>query len=66
MIIVSINGQKREIESGITLAKLVDELGYTDGFAVAINTTFVPISKYSSTTINDGDEIDILSAIQGG
>ena len=66
MISVSINGDKREFSSAMSLEKLLEELGYKEGFAVAINTTFVPISKYSSTIINDGDEIDILSAIQGG
>ena len=36
------------------------------GFAVAVNTTFVPIAKYSETIIKEGDTIDILAPVQGG
>jgi len=66
MITISLNGKITKTKANITIAQLVKELGYSDGFAVAVNTTFVPISKYEQTILKEADTIDILSAIQGG
>ena len=66
MITISVNGDTVETTKDITLDKLLKQLGYIEGFAVAINTTFVSISQYKQTIIKNGDKIDILSAIQGG
>lgn len=67
MITVSINGEIKEIEDGMTLKQLLEMLGYDKGgFAVAINTTFVPVDRYAETIINDKDKIDILAPVQGG
>jgi sulfur carrier protein len=67
MIKVSVNGQMQSIDLNITLKQLLVNLNYTtNSFAVAINTTFVPLDKYNTTIINDGDTIDILAPVQGG
>ena len=67
MIEVSINGEKKQIEADITLQRLLELLGYDrGGFAVAINTTFIPIDRYSKTVIKENDKIDILAPVQGG
>jgi len=67
MIKVSVNGQMQSIDLNITLKQLLVNLNYTtNSFAVAINTTFVPLDKYNITIINDGDTIDILAPVQGG
>ena len=67
MIKVSVNGQIQSIDLNITLKQLLINLNYiTNSFAVAINTTFVPLDKYNTTIINDGDTIDILAPVQGG
>ena len=67
MIKVSVNGQIQSIDLNITLKQLLINLNYTtNSFAVAINTTFVPLDKYNITIINDGDTIDILAPVQGG
>jgi sulfur carrier protein len=67
MIKVSVNGQIQSIDLNITLKQLLVNLNYTtNSFAVAINTTFVPLDKYHTTIINDGDTIDILAPVQGG
>ncbi len=67
MIKVSVNGEIKEIEDGLNIVELIEVLEYkTKGFAVAINTTFVPISEYKSRTIKNGDTIDILAPVQGG
>jgi sulfur carrier protein len=67
MIKVSVNGEIKELESGLNVTQMIEALEYkVKGFAVAINTTFVPIAKYQETTIKEGDKIDILAPVQGG
>jgi sulfur carrier protein len=67
MIRISVNGEIKEVEEGLTITELIKALSYTkEGFAVAINMTFVPIKSYDTTTIKEGDKIDILAPVQGG
>ncbi len=67
MIKISVNGEIKELKENLNVKQLIEVLEYkTKGFAVAINTTFVPIAKYEETIIHDGDTIDILAPVQGG
>jgi len=67
MIQISVNGEIKELEEGLNISQMIDVLNYkTKGFAVAVNTTFVPIAKYEKTIIQEGDTIDILAPVQGG
>lgn len=67
MIKVSVNGEVKELESDLNISEMIEVLEYKiKGFAVAVNTTFVPIAKYNETIIKEGDTIDILAPVQGG
>ncbi len=67
MIKVSVNGEVKELETNLNVSQMIDALEYkVKGFAVAVNTTFVPIAKYNETIIKEGDTIDILAPVQGG
>lgn len=67
MIKVSVNGEVKELEENLNVGQMIEALEYkVKGFAVAVNTTFVPISKYDETIIKEGDTIDILAPVQGG
>jgi len=67
MIKVSVNGEIKEFDKALNVNQMIEALEYKiKGFAVAINTTFVPIAKYNETTIVEGDKIDILAPVQGG
>jgi len=67
MIKVSVNGEIKEIAEGLNVKQLIEALNYKqEGFAVAINTTFVSIKSYEETIINNEDTIDILAPVQGG
>ena len=67
MIKVSVNGEVKEIAEGLNIHQLIEALDYRiKGFAVAVNTTFVPIDRYDKTVVEDGDLIDILAPVQGG
>lgn len=61
-----INGEKREIESKMTLLNLLLLLGATEPYAVAVNHSFVPRNQCDEIILADGDQIEILSPIQGG
>ena len=67
MIKVSVNGELKELETNLNVGQMIEALKYkVKGFAVAVNTTFVPITKYDETIIKEGDTIDILAPVQGG
>ena len=62
-----INGKRQNIDRPATLADVIKALGYEgDFFAVALNRTCVPRTNYAATSVNENDEIEILSPMQGG
>lgn len=61
-----INGKEKQVNAA-TLADVVRALGYEgDFFAVALNRACVPRAHYGATPVNENDEIEILSPMQGG
>lgn len=36
------------------------------GVAVAVNSTVVPRSQWSGRTLSDGDDVELVTAVQGG
>jgi sulfur carrier protein len=64
---ISINGEKKHFDvESMSVQELLEKLDYKEGFAVALNTTFVLNTTYNETMIKDGDELDILAPVQGG
>jgi len=67
MIEVIVNGKRTEISSEMNVKQIIKELNYTqEGFALALNGTFVAIATYENTIIKDNDSIEILAPVQGG
>ena len=67
MIEIIVNGAKQNITSDINIKEMIKELNYTkEGFAVAINESFIAIKSYESTIIQPNDRIEILAPVQGG
>lgn len=62
---ITINGELLTIKSSM-LVDVLQNFGAKPPFAVALNGEFIPQSLHASTTINEGDSIDLLSPIQGG
>ena len=54
------------IVNACTLNDLILELELDGKFAIEINQTIIPRSKYISTNIQPGDAIEIVQAIGGG
>ncbi|KWX00297.1 thiamine biosynthesis protein ThiS [Carbonactinospora thermoautotrophica] len=66
-MIVIVNGEKRELTPGTTVAELVAELTPAEhGVAVAVNGTVVPRGTWESTELHDADRVEVLTAVQGG
>ena len=66
-MIITINGEKKEISANCTIAELLLGLGI-DSRKIAIerNLTLVPRAKYAEAIIHDGDEIEIINFVGGG
>lgn len=66
-MIVVVNGQRREVDPGTTLAQVVDRLTRAPaGVAAAVNDTVVPRGSWSATVLAETDRVEILTAVQGG
>jgi sulfur carrier protein len=62
-----VNGKQQKIGDAATIADVIKSLGYEgDFFAVALNRACVPRKNYAATPVNENDEIEILSPMQGG
>jgi sulfur carrier protein len=67
MMELTVNGEKRELTLGSTVARLVEEVGCgRRGVAVAVNEEVVPRSTWEVTELGEGDRVEILRAAQGG
>ncbi|MEU9124754.1 sulfur carrier protein ThiS [Streptomyces sp. NPDC048506] len=64
---VSVNGEAREIPGGLTLDRLVSTLSTAPtGVAAAVNDVVVPRTQWPATPLDDGDRVEVLTAVQGG
>ena len=64
---VTVNGESRVLDEGITLAELLDrEIGSRRGTAVAVDGEVVPRGDWASFAIADGQAVELLTAVQGG
>lgn len=67
MIEIIVNGERKMIPEGLSVKEAIGALEYkTEGFALALNGTFVAINGYESTFIQANDRLEILSPVQGG
>ena len=64
---VIVNGQAVELSDGATTAAAVQVLtSAPSGIAVAVNGEVVRRSQWESTPLADGDQVEVLTAVQGG
>jgi sulfur carrier protein len=66
MMIIRVNAERLEVDDQMTVAGLLESLGYPDrGVAVALDQTVLPRSGWA-TTLSDGAQLDVVTAVQGG
>ncbi|MFC9652925.1 MULTISPECIES: sulfur carrier protein ThiS [unclassified Streptomyces] len=64
---ISVNGEPRELAPATTLDVVVATLTPApSGVAAAVNETVIPRTRWSGTPLNDGDRVEVLTAVQGG
>jgi sulfur carrier protein len=66
---VTINGDRRELPEGATIASLIDSLHKAPegrGVAVAVEGEVVPRTRWTSTELREGASVEIVVAVQGG
>ena len=66
---VMLNGAPRALPDGATVQDAIEAAGAPDdgrGVAVALDGEVVPRGEWSATTLNDGREVEVLHAVQGG
>ena len=64
---ITLNGQQITVENDLTIEALLNDQGYADMMvAVARNQEFVSKTKRTETKLNDGDDIEVVSPMQGG
>lgn len=68
-MIVTINGELRELPAGATVASVVELLEASPagrGVAVALDGEVVTRSRWTQAELTDGARIEVVAAIQGG
>ncbi|MGW0612218.1 sulfur carrier protein ThiS [Streptomyces sp. NPDC002788] len=64
---ISVNGEPRDVRPGTALDTVVKSLTTSpSGVAAALNETVVPRTRWPSTSLAEGDRVEVLTAVQGG
>jgi sulfur carrier protein len=67
MLELKINGETRQFPDPLTVADLIEQLGYAGKrIAVECNGEIVPKSQHASTALAGGDQLEIVVAVGGG
>jgi sulfur carrier protein len=62
-----LNGERTEVPDGITVAALATSvIDRPKGVAVAVNGEVVPRSAWATTALRSDDEVEVVTAKQGG
>lgn len=65
-MIISVNEKQLQVDDETTVAALLASMGYPDrGVAVAVDQTVLPRSRWT-TTLSDGAQLEVVTAVQGG
>ena len=66
---VLLNGEPHDLPAGTTLAQAVDLSGAPpsrDGVAAAVDGEVVPRSSWDEQVLEEGQQVEVLQAVQGG
>jgi sulfur carrier protein len=66
-VTITVNGETRDLPPDVTLADLVSQLTASPkGVAAAVNGEVVPRRAWSATALAERDEVEVVTAVQGG
>ena len=64
---LTVNGEPREAPDGATVGAVVASVtGQAGGVAAAVNGEVVPRGSWDGAPLRDGDQVEIVTAVQGG
>lgn len=63
---ISINQTPYELHEGATVTDAVAAIAARPPFAVAVNTLFVPNTRYAAHVLQPGDRVEVISPVTGG
>lgn len=64
---VSLNGEMTDVPVSLNLAALLEHLKLPlDRVAVELNLEIVPRAQWLTTTVNDGDHLEVVHFVGGG
>ena len=64
---VKLNGEPRELPAGSTVVEAVAALtAAASGVAAAVNGEVVPRGSWAATPLRRGDQVEVVTAVQGG
>ncbi len=64
---IIVNDESRQIEHGMTVAALLDQLGLAGKHvAVEVNLELVPRKQHDRHPLADGDRLEIVTLVGGG
>jgi sulfur carrier protein len=68
---LTVNGEPREVPDGATVDAVVATVtgqlrGQGGGVAAAVNGEVVPRRSWAGAPLRDGDQVEVVTAVQGG
>jgi thiamine biosynthesis protein ThiS len=64
---IILNGDEKEIADGIAIPSLISELGLApERLAVEVNRRIIRKADWDSTTLAEGDKVEIVHFVGGG
>ncbi len=64
---IQLNGNEKQLESGLTLKQLIDNEGLSNNrLAAEVNQEIISKTKHHDFILHDGDKVEIVHAIGGG
>lgn len=63
---VLLNGERRDLAAGTSIAELIVLLAVRGRYAVELNGEIVPRSAHREQRLSDGDQVEVVAAIGGG
>ena len=66
-MIITLNGAKADVADGTTVADLITDItGSHRGSAAVIDGEVLPRSAWSLTALREGQQVELITAVQGG
>jgi thiamine biosynthesis protein ThiS len=65
-VTLTINGERREVTDGLTVAALVTQLGVRGRVAVELNGEVLRQAQHPEIALRDGDTLEVVTFVGGG